>query len=444
MRRASPSLPPGTPERAAAPPAVGPDMDRRRINDVAYVSREEALDLLSIKKESFYSYVSRGLIRTAAHPDRRRRLYLKSDLEKLKTRAGEHLETSQVSYELRYGKPVLQSRITEITPTGPSYRGHPVIDLAGDARRFEVVAELLWTGVLHPRDIAWPRLPLPAAVPALADVWRASVPQTSLLNWFALTTLALGAVPAGELPARDHDPRLTGQRLIQAFAGIAGLLAPPGRYTPLRDNESVAQCMTRGLGYEANAECVRLIDAALVLSADNELSPPTFVARITASTGADLYACVASALQAQSGPMQVAGTAEVEATFAALTGGAGRESAAGGSPGLGLPCFRHPLYARDPRTALLLDLVATLKQPRPGTARILDFIARTEQESGQYPNVFAGLVILAMALGLPAGSAALLHTVGRTAGWIAHASEQRLVGAMLRPRAKFMGARGGP
>ena len=95
-------------------------MERRRINDVTYVSREEALDLLSIKKESFYSYVSRGLIRTAAHPDRRRRLYLKSDIEKLKTRVGEHLATVQVSYELRYGKPVLQSRITEITPTGPS------------------------------------------------------------------------------------------------------------------------------------------------------------------------------------------------------------------------------------------------------------------------------------------------------------------------------------
>ena len=64
---------------------------------------------------------------------------------------------------------------------------------------------------------------------------------------------------------------------------------------------------------------------------------------------------------------------------------------------------------------------------------------RLGQNSGRHPNLFAALVIMARALGLPAGTAALINTVGRTAGWVAHAVEQRLAGAMLRPRAKYMG-----
>ena len=58
---------------------------------------------------------------------------------------------------------------------------------------------------------------------------------------------------------------------------------------------------------------MRAIDAALVMSAEHELSAPTFAARICASTGADLHACVATAMLTQSGPMQVGGAVEVEA-----------------------------------------------------------------------------------------------------------------------------------
>jgi citrate synthase len=50
-----------------------------------------------------------------------------------------------------------------------------------------------------------------------------------------------------------------------------------------------------------------------------------------------------------------------------------------------------------------------------------------------------GLVALASALGLPPGSAAALFAVGRSAGWVAHALEQREAGFVLRPRARYVG-----
>ena len=48
-------------------------------------------------------------------------------------------------------------------------------------------------------------------------------------------------------------------------------------------------------------------------------------------------------------------------------------------------------------------------------------------------------VALASALELPPGSAIGLFALGRSAGWIAHAMEQRAAGYMLRPRARYVG-----
>lgn len=68
--------------------ALTPGESGRRVNDVDYVRRDEALAMLGIKKESLYTYVSRGLIKTLTEPGRRTSLYRKSDLEKLSTRVG--------------------------------------------------------------------------------------------------------------------------------------------------------------------------------------------------------------------------------------------------------------------------------------------------------------------------------------------------------------------
>lgn len=415
----------------------------RRINDVEYVSSNEALRMLSIKRASLYTYVSRGMIRTTAHDDGRRRLYLKSDIEKLRPRSNGASERPHVSHTLRYGEPVVQTWISEITDEGPRYRGHLATKLATAQRSFEAVAELLWTGVLNSRDAVWPQQTLPAHLGRMIGTYQAEVPGPSPLSRLTLLAQLLATPAAPEAPTHTQDPVNTGIRIIQAFSGAAGLIGSSSTYTPPREGEAIAACIARGLGQEDNADVIRIIDAALVLSAENELSPPAFAARICASTGADLYACISSALQVQSGPMQVGGTADVEIMLAALTtANAGLATRPAGYARTGLPCFNHPLYARDPRAVALLELVAGLDQPRAGTSEILDFIERTDRESGQYPNIFAALVVIACAIGLPPGTAALIHTIGRTSGWLAHVVEQRLTGAMLRPRAKYVGSRG--
>ncbi len=49
-------------------------------------------------------------------------------------------------------------------------------------------------------------------------------------------------------------------------------------------------------------------------------------------------------------------------------------------------------------------------------------------------------VALTLALTLPPGAASALFVVGRAAGWVAHALEQREAGFVLRPRARYVGA----
>jgi citrate synthase len=62
------------------------------------------------------------------------------------------------------------------------------------------------------------------------------------------------------------------------------------------------------------------------------------------------------------------------------------------------------------------------------------------QRQGLPATVDFGLVALTRALGMNAGSAALLFAVGRSAGWVAHVLEQRSSAAVLRPRARYLGA----
>jgi citrate synthase len=61
-----------------------------------------------------------------------------------------------------------------------------------------------------------------------------------------------------------------------------------------------------------------------------------------------------------------------------------------------------------------------------------------EQAGHPRPNLDAGLVAVASALGLPPGAAATLFAIGPLPGWIAHCLEQRQQRFVLRPRARYV------
>jgi len=226
------------------------------------------------------------------------------------------------------------------------------------------------------------------------------------------------------------------------------------------------------------------LDRALVLCADHELNASTFAARVAASTGSDLYACLGAALHTLSGPLHGGASARVEALLCEIAEPARaepvlRERRTRGELVAG---FGQPIYVEqgDPRGRALFELaeqVVTTASASPSArggklarrtavggsrrsssrntlqpiaadaarasrrndyACLIALVAAMKRAGHPAPNLDAGLVAVTTALDLPAGAAAAVFAIGRIPGWVTHALEQRSQGYILRPRARYV------
>lgn len=408
----------------------------------AWLSSRDASARLGVKVETLYAYASRGLVTSSPGDGRRGRLYAADDVERLRTR---HVARSGhgpvAASALRFGEPVLETRVSRVDAAGLYYRGHSATALCRSDVGFERVAELLWSGVLPDstshadRPIAELWCDAPRLWPLLKGT--ATLPKMALL----LSALALadddrhGASDAAEL-ARA--------RAVTRWLAHAPALRPT---TIDRKETRIAALLLRALNAPRTNANLTNVDRALVLSAEHELNASTFAARVAASAGADLYACLGAAVNTLSGSAHGGMCDRVEALIEAIGSKARaartiREWLARGEQ---VPGFGHPLYpAGDPRGALLLEL-ARAHGARTDAARTAFALLDAMERGGHpAPTLDAGLVALCHSLQLPRGTAATIFALGRTAGWVAHALEQRAAGYVLRPRARYVGAEPSP
>jgi citrate synthase len=201
----------------------------------------------------------------------------------------------------------------------------------------------------------------------------------------------------------------------------------------------VADAVAIALGARPTPRTRKALNEALVLVADHELNASSFAARVAASTGADLYACIGSALGALSGPLHGGACDRVEA----LVGEIGKPDRAAAvilertRRGDAVPGFGHPLYPQgDPRGAWLLSRSAHRATPSKILAALVVAMNRAGRERA---TLDVALVARAADLRLGRGAAAAIFAIGRSAGWIAHVFEQRRAGYIVRPRAKYTG-----
>jgi citrate synthase len=397
------------------------------------VSAAVAARLLDVKVATLYSYVSRGLIRALPWGRRRERLYVRADVERVRTRAGARRgHTAVAAGALRWGEPVLDSAVTEIRPEGPAYRGRLATGLARTCT-FEQVAELLWTGKLPAEEVRWvdgrspPRL----------------VPTPDALALLMSGFVHLTARQAGRVAVSSSAELLACRQLIRM--GVCWIASWARRPTaPVREAKSVAGALGAALGARRAAEAERALNEALVLSADHELNASSFAARVAASAGADLYPCLVAALATFSGPRHGGESARVEALLDEVgASGRGKEVLRGRAQrGEGIPGFGHPLYrGGDPRAKVLLETARGVGRG-PRLRRVLAVVEAAEALGMERPNLDFGLVAVSAALGLPRGAPAILFCLGRIAGWTAHIQEQREAGVLLRPRARYVGPPG--
>ncbi|MCP3987420.1 MAG: helix-turn-helix domain-containing protein [bacterium] len=397
---------------------------------------EQAAELLGIKRATLYAYVSRGWVASRPAGLGREREYRRADLEDVRGRGRSRQRGDRA---LRWGEPVLETSITDMTPAGPVYRGVPAASLAEDGVSFERCAELLWTGVLPEAGVSW--VDALGDAPDFGEIARWLPTGASPASVASLLVAAEGGRDAGRFEIAPEALLPRARRLIRLLAAGLALPGSPARAEQAWREESTAEAALCALGGPQSGSAS--LNAGLVLLADHELNASTFAARVVASTHADVYACVQGGLAALSGPLHGAVTDRVEAALAEAGAALHAERLVHERARRGerVPGFGHPFYPDgDPRAKQLFEAAFGLGPASPELQTLDALVGAMERARRPLPNVDLGLVALRAALGLPVGSAAGIFCVGRCAGWVAHVLEQQASGQLLRPRARYKGA----
>jgi len=378
----------------------------------SWISMDEACRLLGVRPQTVYAYVSRGKLEVMPDPaDTRRSLYRAEDVAGLAKRkqAGRKHETLAAN-TLFGSEPSIPTALCAFFRGRPYYRGQDVVNLARSAE-LEDVARLLWAAE-QPVDFSSP----------VPSVPMASAKPGRVAAFTALAGLAaVGHSTRGRLTRVLHNEAqgLVGQ-LANAFGARQG-------HKPLH--------LRFAQGWKQSTQVADLLRTAMVLLVDHELTSSAFVARIAASTGASLPACLLAGLTTLSGPLHGDASGRVQALFGEVERlGEDHVVAHYLSSGLPFAGFGHHLYPDgDPRAAALLALF----EPPEVIAR---FMEKVTTLTGLQPNIDVALAALVAHCRLPADAAFGLFATARSVGLMAHSLEQLGVAQVIRPRGRYVGA----
>lgn len=204
-------------------------------------------------------------------------------------------------------------------------------------------------------------------------------------------------------------------------------------------------------GEVPDPEAARVMDICLILHAEHSMNASTFAGRVTASTLADPYTVVSSAIGALTGPLHGGANEQVIHMLQKI-----------GEPEAVRPYIEdlirrkqkimgvgHRIYrVKDPR-ALVLQKLAAQMIARRGANKLLAVGQEVERVVGEhlgakriYPNVdfYSGVVYEAM--GIPSTLFTPIFAIARATGWLAHWLEQLVDNRIFRPGQIYSGPHG--
>ncbi len=380
----------------------------------------EVADILGVKRQTIYAYVSRGILHRRVAMDGRTSLFDRGEVEEL--RLGRR---SSHEGELRT---ILATALTRVDDDGLLIRGRDVVELVTGGATFVDLVDLTLGAV---DGDTWPERAAASFEDHLPEQLQTADPS-SLLEQLRI----LVAVAAATDPLRhDLDPRgvrAAGRRIITTMATGLRHRGSPAWSGQALDPEGVdplglATCLWYQLT-DQPPDRARLLalDAALALLVDHGLATSTVAARLAASVRADPYSVVMAGLGVLGGPLHGRASGAVHELYEA----AGQQGAAGALgvlqrrglpvPGLGHAVYRH----QDPRYGALMERIVAAwgGDARLGVVfEVRDLVAaRTDK----IPNVDLAVGALTYVAGMPATAGEVLFAIGRTAGWLAHALEE--------------------
>jgi citrate synthase len=339
------------------------------------------------------------------------------------------------------------------------YREYSAVELA-QTRSFEDVWHLLVHGDLPDarrgaaftaETAALRRLPeeVRAVLPAIAAASAGSGPLAGMR-----TALSLLGAAKGFRPVYDIDADRRRQDTLAACAAVPALLTALYRLgrgldpvEPREDLSYAANYLYMLTGSEPDPERARAVEQYLISTIDHGFNASTFTARVIASTGADVAACLVGAVGALSGPLHGGAPSRALDTLDAIgtpdrVDSWIRERVLAGERIMG---FGHAVYrTEDPRSRMLRETAQRFGGPRVDFAveverRVEAILAELKPGRELHTNVefYAGVVM--ELCGLPREMFTPTFAAARVVGWSANILEQAQDSKIIRPAARYVG-----
>ncbi|MBF8185653.1 citrate synthase [Nonomuraea sp. K274] len=374
------------------------------------VAADEAAELLGVQRRTIYAYVSRGQLARHVLPGSRQSWFDPRELEQLKRGdRAQHQPRRTAASELTHVTSIVDDRLL--------YQDRDAIAMARQ-NTFEGTAEWLWRRHEGPVPPWRPS----RALQAHAEV--VPLPELCLpVDRLKITTASLGAVDALRYDLSPAAVLAVGRSLLASLVGAL----PPLTDTPPAGDGIAEALWPRLTAAPVGDHERRLLDAALIVSADHGLAPSTRAARIAAATAADPYSVVLTGMSVASGLEHGGSSLRVHSLLNDI---AHRDRvhvvlSEHLRTGAALPGFGQPRYTgKDPRAAFLLEL-ALGRAPDAQRSDVVRSVADlVRRRNGEHPNIEFALGALCFLYDMVSGAGEAIFVLARSAGWLAHAIEE--------------------
>lgn len=337
------------------------------------------------------------------------------------------------------------------------YRGYDIRDLGAKAS-FEEVVYLLWYGELpNAEQLAAFNVKMKAnrALPAKLLSLMRDFPRDA--DPMAVLRTAVSALGMIDPTATDIDMDAAREKALALTASMPTVVAAWERIR--YGNEPIAPDSKFGHaanflymlnGEDPDPDGVAALDSYLVMLADHGFNASTFSARVTTSTGADMYSAITSAIgtlqgASHGGAAQRAMEQFIDADEADSVAEWYANARATDRRIMGIG---HRVYkVEDPRARILRPL-AEKYAAGSGESKWYDIAYEIEQLSRQdqyfierqlYANVDYYSAVVLYSIGLPMDQFTCTFAVSRVAGWTTHVMEQLADNRLIRPKANYTG-----
>lgn len=247
------------------------------------------------------------------------------------------------------------------------------------------------------------------------------------------------------LPAQSSS-----QEIIASFPVILALChRGQNALEPRPELGQVEDFLRMFQGKSPSAEQIKALSIYLATVAEHGMNASTFTCRVVASTEASRLAATLAALGALSGPLHGGAPGPVLDLLDELDGAADRREILKSKVlnGEKLMGFGHRIYrSRDPRAEVLQRAVSQLTRSErlekaiQVEALAQDVLAELKPLRALKTNVEFYTAVLLHELGFERHWFTALFATGRVLGWMAHYTEQRETGRLIRPKSTYVGA----